>query len=197
MHFYKTKNILGVFLLNIIRVNIILLTQLLTFSSTTIAVKASVNNITVNSTIVKFPDKNLENAIREKINGKEGDIYRKDLKDIRQLKINHAGISNLEGIQYIANLNSLDLRFNNIEDIKPLSVLRNLSELELGYNKIKDLTPLSRLKNLKVLDLSSNGIKDVSALQGLRSLEKLNLDFNRIKDIEALGKLKNLEQLSS
>lgn len=72
------------------------------------------------SMIIDFPDKGLENAIREYINMPEGDIHVGDVNKIKFLKVNYKNVSNLEGIQYLTYLEVLNLYHNEISDIRPL-----------------------------------------------------------------------------
>src|SRR5665647_115756 len=84
------------------------------------------------STIIRFPDKNLENAIREKIQSPTGDILKDDVDKITNLQ-NVAGkhITNLSGIENLTDLALLDLSDNQISNIDPLVGLTNLNNLYL------------------------------------------------------------------
>ena len=71
---------------------------------------------------VVFEDLNLELAIREKIGKISGDILPSDVEGITSLDASNKDISSLEGIQYLTNLKSLDLRGNyRIKNVEPLS----------------------------------------------------------------------------
>ena len=168
--------------------------------------------------VVSFPDAGLEGAIRDAIGKPTGDIFESDLVGMTHLVANSRGISNLEGIQYCAdlvwlNLNSnlvadvtalsglTDLAFlvlynNQIVDIVALSGLVNITELYLDYNSITDIAALSGLTNLTRLDMSHNQIVDISALSGLTRLVDLTLTNNPVADISALSGLTNLTRLA-
>ena len=145
---------------------------------------------------VSFPDKNLENAIREEIAKTDGEqIYKEDLRHIWELDLSNKNIMDIEGLQYCTRLYSLFLDNNNITDISPLSNLTNLIELSLNGNNISDISPLSDLSNLIVLSLTYNNITDLSPLFNLAKLTELYLGNNNISDISTLSVLTNLKEL--
>jgi len=73
------------------------------------------------STAITFPDANLEQVIREKINKPTGDIYPEDVIGITELEASEKGIVDLTGLEYLINLTYLDLSENTISNINALS----------------------------------------------------------------------------
>ncbi|MGV8983608.1 YARHG domain-containing protein [Clostridium sp.] len=115
------------------------------------------------STVITFPDKNLEKIIREKIESPTGDILKDDVSKITDLpNAGYKHIKNLSGIENLTNLTSLNLSDNQISNIKPLEGLTNLTSLDLAVNEISNIEPLKGLINLTKLDLDTNRIKDYS-----------------------------------
>ncbi len=55
------------------------------------------------SSIVAFPDPNLEAAVRETIGKPSGDIYISDLEDLMRFDAGGRGITDLSGLEYCAN----------------------------------------------------------------------------------------------
>ncbi|MEA2096057.1 MAG: leucine-rich repeat domain-containing protein [Candidatus Cloacimonadota bacterium] len=106
-----------------------------------------------------------------------------------------AGISSIEGAQYLINVTSLYLHDNQIDDISPVSGLTNLTSLLLFYNQIDDISAVSGLINLTSLYLDENQINDICAITGLTNLTSLYLDENQISDISAVSGLTNLTSL--
>jgi len=106
-----------------------------------------------------------------------------------------AGISSIEGAQYLINVTSLDLFVNQIDDISAISGLTNLTSLNLKDNQIEDISAVSGLNNLNFLYLDENQISDISAVSGLTNLTSLILDENQINDISAVSGLTNLTWL--
>ncbi len=128
------------------------------------------------TTLVTFPDANLEAAVRGMINKPEGPIYNSDLGFLTALYAVGRDISNLTGLEYCTNLTRLDLTHNNISDVSPLAGLTNLGRLYLEGNNISDISPLAGLTNLRELWLGRNNIGDLSPLAGLTNLELLDLE---------------------
>ena len=107
-----------------------------------------------------------------------------------------AGISSIEGAQYLINVTTFYLNDNQINDISPVSGLTNLTSLRLDDNQINDISPVSGLTNLTSLRLDDNQINDISPVSGLTNLTSLRLDENQIDDISPVSGLTNLTTLN-
>jgi Leucine-rich repeat (LRR) protein len=105
-------------------------------------------------------------------------------------------VSNLEFLQNLSNLTSLDLSYNQISDISFLESFTNLTELYLSSNRISDIHFLANLTNLTSLNMSYNQISDGRFLANLTNLTSLNLSDNKITDIPFLENLTNLTSLN-
>ena len=133
----------------------------------------------------------------------QGTEYSTDLTelDLGSLYLTDADI---EPLEYMVNLRSLDLRQNQLTDLTPLAGLTQLESLELRGNDLLDLTPLAGLTNLKTLRLggSDSGVnnpnlQDLSPLSGLKNLETLVLPGNsQIRDLTPISGLTNLREFS-
>ncbi|MGH4139022.1 leucine-rich repeat domain-containing protein [Clostridium sp.] len=148
------------------------------------------------STVITFPDKNLEQTIREEIQCPTGDILKDDVDKITKLQ-NTEGkhIANLSGIEHLTNLSSLDLGNNQISNVGPLKDLTSLTNLNLATNQISNIEPLKNLTNLTNLDLGTNQMSDIEPLKGLTNLTNLNLAANKMSNIESLKNLTKLTNL--
>jgi len=104
-------------------------------------------------------------------------------------------ISDIQGIQNLANLQSLYLPNNRISDLSPLSDLENLMTLDLSNNRIICIDPLNGMENLGWLNLNNNDIDCIEALFGMFNLWLLWLDNNRIVDVFPLSGTPNLREL--
>ena len=112
--------------------------------------------------------------------------------------------ADIEPLQYMVNLQSLDLRQNQLTGLTPLAGLTQLESLELRGNNLSDLTPLAGLTNLKTLRLggSDSGVnnpnlQDLTPLSGLKNLEILVLPGNsQIRDLTPISGLTNLREFS-
>ena len=110
----------------------------------------------------------------------------KQLKTLRRLEINNAGVTNINALSELTQLETLQLRNNHISDLSPLRNLKNLKTLYLHYNLISDLTPLAELTQLNSLILEHNIISDISPLANLTNLTDLDLRENAIVDFSPL-----------
>ena len=147
-------------------------------------------------TPVTIPDANLRAAIEDALGKAKGaTVTVAEMKTLRSLKASDAGISDLTGLEFAANLTRLDLGVNKLTDVSALSGLTKLRELTLWVNKLTDVSALSGLTKLRELRLGGNKLTDVSALSGLINLRSLQLNGNPISDISALSSLTNLQDL--
>lgn len=164
----------------------------------------------LDTNVVKFKNENFERLVRSTINKPKGHIYKKDVESIKEIRGNFGNpiailnthinykITNLDGIQYLKNLETVMLAGNDISDIYPLSSLSNLKYLDISLNReLTDISPLGNLSNLKYLDISSSKeLSNISPLSKLTKLEYLDAIGNKIKDVSPLSTLPNIKILS-
>ena len=146
---------------------------------------------------VTFPDKNLEERIRQVLDIPEDDkITTTELATLTKLDATSRGINNISGLEYCTNLTHLDLGLDQISDISPLADLTNLTHVCLLINRrIIDISPLANLTNLTSLWISGNKINDISTLANLTNLVDLQISDNQISDISPLAGLTKLTRL--
>ncbi|EOW8178738.1 InlH/InlC2 family class 1 internalin [Listeria monocytogenes] len=147
---------------------------------------------------VIFPDPALANAIKT-ATGKSNvtdTVTQADLDGIATLSAFNTGVTTIEGIQYLNNLISLELKDNQITNLTPLKNLTKITELELSGNPLKNVSAIAGLQSIKTLDLTSTQVTDVTPLAGLSNLQVLYLDLNQITNISPLAGLTNLQYLS-
>ena len=122
--------------------------------------------------VVKIPDPNLENAIREALQLPTGEpITQKEMQQLITLAAWHKGITDLTGLEHAIYLKRLSLRYNQITDISPLTNLINLEELMLDDNPIADISPLAGLPNLKILRIPETLVTDFTPIEHLNLIE--------------------------
>ena len=138
-----------------------------------------------------------------------GQEYSTDLTEL-DLGSMYLTDADIEPLQYMVNLRSLDLRQNQLTDLTPLAGLTQLETLRLGGSdsgvnnpNLQDLTPLSGLKNLEILVLPGNSqIRDLTPISGLTNLREFSMSGDssagayQIADLSPLAGLTNLERLS-
>ena len=147
------------------------------------------------SELITFPDKNLEQAVRDTIGKPKGNITKGDVKRINTLYVFDKKISNLSGIENLSHLTSLNLSFNQISNIEPLKGLTKLTYLWLKGNQINDIGSLKELTHLTSLELENNQINNLEPLKNLTRMSDFRLRNNKINDIEALKGLNKIYSL--
>ena len=172
---------------------------------------SSKNKVHFNGTVIQkivakqadlsvIPDKKL----REYINKHSLDrtdlstpITKEDLLKVKTLKIidgQNNGITDLSGLEYMANLEDLTLEKFELKNIDFISNLKNLKSVNLANNKIENLEPLAKLEKLAVLNISNNNNQNIKPLFTLNSLKKLNVSANKINNesLQGIQEFKNL-----
>ena len=162
-----------------------------------------------NQTVVNFPDRGLEQVIREKIDKTDGSILLSEVRKISSLNASCLNISSLEGLEKLNRLEELNLESNQVKDLTPLQGLKKLYHLNLRNNNIihLDSININALAGLPIrrLSLQHNTLKredgiqfklsDISLLSQLNHLEVLELRDNEISDLSPLVSLEKLEKL--
>jgi len=193
---YKKSKMLNILIVLLFSINLIGCSSTKsTFSNETSQDKLVSVQIT-ESTVINFPDKNLEKAIREEIQCPNGDILKDDVAKITTLQNTQAKhITNLSGLENLTNLAMLNLSNNQISNIEPLKGLINLTNLNLASNKMTNIEPLKNLTSLTHLNLAINQMANIDPLKGLTNLTNLNLASNKMTNIAPLKRLTNLTNL--
>ncbi|WEV47077.1 hypothetical protein OZX62_01930 [Bifidobacterium sp. ESL0690] len=169
-----------------------------------------------------FPDRNL--AMDVAYNAAGGNINNTFTQDVinrvTDLSTRDYDTLNLEGIQRLVNLQTLNLdydknivNFNLIHQlpnltelhlwncglwtVKNLAGMNNLRILELGYNHLSNVSKLSGLFNLTDLRLNNNALSNINNLNNLPNLQKINLDENNLSDITHLAIFNNLAEINA
>jgi Leucine-rich repeat (LRR) protein len=164
-------------------------TSTITIVATDPAGLSATNSFLLTVVPVLISDTNLEAVVRNALGYRIGSqaITRDVLTNLTYLSANYSAISNLSGLEFATNLNSLYLNSNGITNIAQLAALTSLQYLSLSYNQVTDCSPLSGLVDLTSLDLSSNPLTNCSALAGLTQLTSLNLSYTHISDLSPLA----------
>ena len=146
--------------------------------------------------VVEIPALNLEQAIRETLAlPREIPLTQLQMLRLTGLEAVDRGITDLTGVEYATNLESLNLGGNQIRDIRPLARLIHLTGLVLWNNQVQDITPLANLTNLTYLNLAHNRVETLEPLAGLIHLDTLDLYDCQVKDITPLDSLTALTTL--
>lgn len=142
---------------------------------------------------VHFVDENFENIIRQKLDIYDADLFSSDLDTITLLNGIGQNISNIYGIEFCSNLESLSLNNNNISDLIPIFYLREINQLSLNDNQISDISSIRSHYKLEGLSLENNDIGNIDYLNNLSKIEYLNLSGNPINEFESIKVLDSLK----
>jgi|GEM_PF-1976981 len=168
-----------------------------------------------------LPDPALQAAVQDALG--DAPLTQANMAQLKDLNLLADGITNLQGLEFATNLESIDLASNAISDITPLGHLAKLTTVSLRLNHAEtmpDLAPLanshvqdlnlaasdyddaqanklaaiSQMPELQHLDLASNSLATMPPVAGLKNLTNLELAGNDLTDVSALG---NMTQLTS
>ncbi|MCL0106654.1 leucine-rich repeat domain-containing protein [Peptococcaceae bacterium] len=132
-------------------------------------------------TFVDFPDPALEAAVREAIYHPEGFITTCHLRGIRTLEAGNRGIENLSGLEYMTDLDVINLEGNQIRDISPLVANTGLDDWDMVFLTGNPLDTTPGSKNMRDIEtLEERGVI-VSLVLPDPALEDLGPP--RVKDI--------------
>ncbi len=172
---------------------------------------ARVTFATIPDVEVSFPDAELDRVIR----GHQGvpttgTIMLRHVLPITYLSVGDLPVSDLDGIQYLFNLRTLNVSWTGIGDLNmlyaadliglqsmyaescnlttllPMMALTNLSYLDVDDNTISNIEVVAAMSKMSWLEASSNQISDLSPLQELPEIYRLYLHDNLITDITPL-----------
>ncbi len=150
--------------------------------------------------VVNIPDKNFKKCLNMALGQydyPDAPIAKSQLSSLsEQVTCSFSNITDIEGAQYLTNINTLFLAGNNISNIDALKDLTNLTSIHLGHNNITDIETLKSLTSLEYLSLNYNNISNLDTLKNLTNLKQLYLDNNSIDSVVALSGLINLEELN-
>jgi Leucine-rich repeat (LRR) protein len=115
------------------------------------------------------------------------------------LFISNDEYANLDGIEQLTNLNSLDIAITEISDVdfSPLRQLKNLTSFGIVLVKTNDLdfSPLKSLSNLRKVEIAGLAFTELPDLSGIPSLSRLFIDHTSLTSLKGLEKIPQLEYL--
>ncbi len=145
---------------------------------------------------VTINDTGLKAALLELFKPAE-DISNLDFCGHKTLDLQNNAIKNIDGLQYAAATQSLQLTGNLFTDLTPILGLKSLLSLTLSITPELDLRPLAELDSLASLLLSEDatGTSDLSALAQIPSLSYLVLIYMSEVDLSTLAGCQSLTHL--
>ena len=85
--------------------------------------------------------------------------------------------------------------YDEIYDLNGIERIKSLSTLDLRLSRITDIYPLTELSELEHLSLEGGDWLDFNLLQGMSKLKSLTLKNNTVHNSHAISQLDNLQQL--
>jgi hypothetical protein len=144
----------------------------MTFTHTgtaTIDLSSPTSTPTATTIVVVFGDPNLEAEIRTIIGRPTGNIFPADMAALTSLNLSGHSISNLTGLEYCINLNTLNLSNNSLSGstcLAPIGALPELVTLNISNNTLTSLDELDGIYTVLYLYASANPtLSDVSTLK--------------------------------
>lgn len=109
-------------------------------------------------------------------------------KKMTILNISSNGLANIDGIENITTLQKLYISNEKLKDenIQVLETLTNLTTLNMSGNQIENIDVLSGLSNLQYLYFSENKVESIEPING-KVFYELEFSGNKIKDITPLS----------
>lgn len=137
--------------------------------------------------VINISDKYLKAAIKQELNLSSDNITIGDMHKLTKLSASSKWITNLEGLQYAKNLESLDVSYNEIKDLSPLKNLEKLTNLNAELQIITEgmLYAKDHRITLDYKVLNRNGEKLAPkeiVIKSNRSDEAMNLDLDELVD---------------
>jgi len=175
----------------------------LSYRQRTIAIGDALSPLCQGSTdAVDVPDEALERLLRDELGvpERDGPLTCGDLARLDELGAEGAGIESLDGLEYAANAEVLDLGGNAITDLGPLSGLADLWYLEIDGpdQAFADLSAIAGLTGLGELSVNEVPLGDAQIwphVESLTGLIALDVQDTSVSQTDALRSLTRLEEL--
>ena len=142
---------------------------------------------------VKIEDANFERVIRELLEKPTGNLYNTDLERVLGLDASYRGIKSVKGIEYMTNLEGIDLTYNQLTSVD-LSKNTNLQYLYIENNNLQKID-LTQNPNLIEVSLRANINMKEAIFKGGNYIEMLFMDDCSISFFE-MWRFHRMETLS-
>lgn len=145
----------------------------------------------------------LEQHLRKMLGKHDGPLLPGDAAHLDTLVARDLGLTTLEGIDCLPQLQRIDLSGNRLNSaaLSPLANLTRLQELRLDCNDIETLDALANHPSLRVLSVAQVGpacgkkLENLSALSTLKALRSLDLSNQALESLDELTPLRALGTL--
>ena len=152
--------------------------------------------------VVVFPDAALDTVIRTKLGlGADVPINKVDLDTITgTLNVSNKGITNLEGVQYIKNITSINAASNaalvDVPQLCGADKIANLTTLDFKSTGVTSTSFLSECTTLRDLNFYGADLHDLIGLENSPTLVSMNMGGQKSKSLKSVSNLTNLPNLA-
>jgi predicted Ser/Thr protein kinase len=146
---------------------------------------------------VQFAEPLVEQAVRAQLGKSNAELLTgEDLQSVRGIYIFGSEVSTT----YETFADGLagwlgELPRGGITSLEDVALLPNLEVLYVNYQPLSDITPLAQLKNLNYVDLRHTNVSDISSLAGLLKLESVGLFDTTVSSLAPLTECPRLNIL--
>ncbi|WP_169828936.1 DUF3592 domain-containing protein [Marinobacterium jannaschii] len=109
---------------------------------------------------------------------------------LEEFQANKASLSDLSGMDKLAQLKVVGLMMNDIRDVSAFAGLSQLEDVTLNYNRISNISAFANKPKLTAFMAYSNQISDASALFGNRAMLKVGLRGKRDIPCEQIDQIR-------
>lgn len=152
---------------------------------------------------VTFPDPVLHTVIKGllEVPADRKTVSLASLQEIYSLTIMQGMVQDLEGIQHLSNLQSVQIverapSKGGISDLSPLANSQELMHLMIEGHEVSSLAPIVLLPKLQHLWMTHNSLTSLDTLPQILELTEFHAKGNQIVDITPLTRMPSLEVLN-
>jgi hypothetical protein len=145
-----------------------------------------VTAVCFNDAPIFFADDSLEVLVRDLVNKPTGQLTRLDVAQLKFIDGNNRGITNLEGIGQLWEVEVAFMSGNDFSDLTPLTDLPKLRMLHINGCGITNIEPIAVMDQLQILFLDVNLIADISPIAEMSGLHILSLRQCSLTDLAPL-----------
>lgn len=117
------------------------------------------------------------------------------LSSLQSLNISGTLLDDLYPIRNLIDLQDLNISNTQIQELNPLIYSMSLRNLNLSYTKVSNLDPIANLTKINVLNLSNTNIDAIDAIAAFTNLHDLRMQNTMVTDLEILAGLSALSSL--
>ena len=156
-----------------------------------------------NADAIDFPDERVREFLVEQWDRNSDNILsEEELDSVDSFWLSSSWVDlgtkplNLEGLQYLKNLNSISIDLGNQIEIEDITVLdkivenRDMENLTIENAGLTECSFIEKAKSIESLNLSNNNLQDISSLNKMGTILYIDLSHNNIQDISVISNIR-------